>query len=111
MTPYALLLRLSGLSQREAAAFHDVRPDTVKSWSGGRNRAPGGAMDELRELIARQELSAEADLAKLRKLTAEHGHPDILSLTFQNGDWPCESAAGMALARVIAKIRHPVEIE
>jgi len=35
-------LSLTGLSQREACIFFDVREDTIKSWCANRNRAPEG---------------------------------------------------------------------
>lgn len=47
-TLYAACLSRLGLSQTGAAELHDVRLDTVKSWSSGRHRPPQGAWDELR---------------------------------------------------------------
>ncbi|MDF1736675.1 MAG: hypothetical protein P1U37_15395 [Minwuia sp.] len=58
MTPYSLLISLTGLSHKDAAALHGVRPDTVKSWIYGRRNAPPGALNELRELIDRIEKMA-----------------------------------------------------
>ena len=52
-TLYAACLSRLGLSLAGAAALHDVRLDTVKSWSSGRNRIPDGAWAELREYEAR----------------------------------------------------------
>ncbi|MBU6167108.1 MAG: hypothetical protein KGQ52_13420 [Alphaproteobacteria bacterium] len=52
MTLYAACLRRLGLSLAEAAALHNVRRDTVASWSNGRNRPPAGAWDDLRRLEA-----------------------------------------------------------
>ena len=52
-TLYAACLSRLGLSLAGAAALHDVRLDTVKSWSSGRNRIPDGAWTELREYEAR----------------------------------------------------------
>ena len=102
MNPYSLLLALSGLSQREAADFHSVRPDTVKSWSAGRNRAPDGARSELIDLIKMQARAADAALSQYRKLVAEYGRPASVDLQYPDGEWPCDSAARMVLARVIA---------
>lgn len=102
MTPYRLLLSLSGLSQAEAADFHGVRLDTVKSWSAGRNRAPEGAISEVRDLIAKQARAADAALAKYREMVAEHGAPEAIDLTADAlGGWP-DGAERMALARVVA---------
>ena len=53
MTPLAASLQLCGLSQREAAAFLDVRLDTLKSWSSGRGPTPEGVMRELAALQGR----------------------------------------------------------
>lgn len=41
-TTFKNALSLTGLSQREAALFFDVREDTVKSWCAGRNNPPQG---------------------------------------------------------------------
>lgn len=49
-TIYAACLSRLGLSQAEAAALHNVRLDTVKSWSSGRNPVPAGVWDDLRDL-------------------------------------------------------------
>lgn len=52
-TIYAACLSRLGLSQSEAATLHNVRLDTVKSWSSGRNPVPAGAWDDLRDLEAK----------------------------------------------------------
>lgn len=81
-TFYAACLSRLGLSLAEAAAFHDVRPDTVKSWSSGRNRVPDGAWAELREyearIVDRSEAIREAweDAGETRDIDADtHGDP------------------------------------
>lgn len=51
-TLYAACLARLGLSQTEAAALHDVRLDTVKSWAVGRNAPPPAVYDELRAIEA-----------------------------------------------------------
>ncbi len=48
---YNVLLAVCGLSNREAALFHDARIDTVKSWASGRRNAPKGAIKELSGLV------------------------------------------------------------
>lgn len=51
-TIYAACLSRLGLSQAEAARFHDVSLDTIKGWSSGRRRPASGwsaLIDELRE--------------------------------------------------------------
>lgn len=63
-TVYAACLSRLGLSQAEAAALHGVRPDTVKSWSAGRNPVPEGAWNDLRgyegQLAERSDVMLEA---------------------------------------------------
>ena len=82
MTPYALLQKLSGLSNSEAAEFHGVRMDTVKRWSNGRDTPPDGVLDELRSLIQTQDKAAAEALAQYREMLAERGRPEAIDLTF-----------------------------
>ncbi len=110
MNTYALLLKLSGLSQREAATFHAVSLDSVKSWCSGRRATPAGAVNEMRGLIAKQERAANEALAKYREMVAAFGAPKTVSLPIPAGDWPCKSAGHMALARVAAAINAAIEI-
>jgi len=112
MTPYALLLKLSGLSQREAAEFHQVRVDSLKRWVNGRDPTPPGAVEELRDLIGKQERSASEALATYREMIAERGRPEAVSLTSAHSDedaqargWPTASAMDMVNARVVAALR------
>jgi hypothetical protein len=75
-TLYAACLARLGLSREEAARFHDVRLDTVKSWCAGRNRVPNGAWDELRAyeaaIVDRSEAIREAweDAGETRDINA-----------------------------------------
>ena len=105
MTPYALLLSLTGLSQREAGEFHTARIDTIKSWVSGRRSAPPGALAELRALIAAQTRAAAEALAIVRD-----GKPDEIELGYPANDhearslgWPCVGAWAAMAARVIAE--------
>ncbi len=103
MTPYDLLRRRCGLSQAEAAAFHGVRLDTIKSWCSGRNRPAAAVLAELRSLHARIErVAAEA-------LAAIDGAPDAeqIELGFAADDheaqalgWPCVGAQAASLGLV-----------
>ncbi len=56
---YDLLRQLCGLSQQEAADFHGVRIDSIKSWCSDRRSAPQGAIDELRDLYAQIRKAAD----------------------------------------------------
>lgn len=47
---YNLLRETCGISQAEAAEFHEARLDSVKSWSSDRRAAPAGVIRELRDL-------------------------------------------------------------
>ncbi len=117
MTPYSILCAHAGLSHREASDFHKVRPDTIRSWSSGRNRAPQGAIDELIDLINRQEQLAEAALLRIHALAAENGAPEFVELGYPADDyeaqsigWPCVGAWRAMAARVLAKSTHPVRL-
>lgn len=50
MTTFASALRLCGLTHSEAADFLNVRIDTLKSWSAGRNPVPTGVWQDIAEL-------------------------------------------------------------
>src|SRR5208337_5666858 len=116
MTPYSLLSEFAGLSHREAAEFHRVRLDTVKSWSAGRNRAPDGASAELRSLIALQDRAAREALDQIAVLAATDGaRPAAVEIGFPADDdearalgWPCVGAWRAMAARVLAQ--SPLEI-
>jgi len=117
MTPYSILCAHAGLSHREASDFHKVRPDTIRSWSSGRNRAPQGAIDELIDLINLQEQIANSTLSRIYALAAENGEPETTELGFPADDyeaqtlgWPCVGAWRAMAARVIAKSTHPVRL-
>ena len=104
MTPYALLLALSGLSQREAAELHNVRLDTVKSWSAGRNGANAGVIAELAGLIARQDRAAREALAAIEAEAhdgIEIGYPAD-DAEAQALGFPARSAWAAMAARVVA---------
>ena len=110
MTPFALMLNICGLSQREAAAFLGVRHDTVKSWGAGRNTAPAPVIKELSGLHVRQRRAAAQVLAQLRALSRTHGLPDAIELGLACDDheaqargWPCVGAQAAMYGLVIAR--------
>ncbi len=112
MTRFSLLAALAGLSHREAAEFHRVRIDTVKSWAVGRNNCPPGPLAELRALIAAQERAARETLAII-----ERGKPDEIELGYPSDDhearsmpgggWPCVGAWAAMAARILAATDRP----
>ena len=53
------LLKNTGLSNRESAAFLKVSVDTVKSWASGRRTCPQGVLIELCSLIEKQKICAK----------------------------------------------------
>jgi hypothetical protein len=117
MNKFALLTHFSGLSLREAADFHHVRLDTVKSWSVGRRRAPAAVLDELRALIVRQEQGAAEALKQISELIDEHGEPDEIEIGYPADDheahslgWPCVGAWRAMAARVVAKSPSAVKL-
>ena len=111
-TTYALLLDRCGLSHREAAEFHGVRLDTVKSWSAGRNGVPPGAIDELRALYAKIETAAAEAVALIRAQAAE----DVeLGLARDDGEarslgWPCVGAQAASFGLAAARATIPVRV-
>ena len=107
-TLYSLLLSVSGLSQREAADFHGVRLDTIKSWNAGRNNAPSGALSEIKNLLRSQRLAAD-ELAK----TIRSNKMDEAELGLAADDheaqqpplgWPCVSAQAQVFGMVAAMV-------
>lgn len=64
-TLFSLLVQACGLSHREAAEILKVRPDTVKSWSAGRNRAPDGVLADLAALASRIEIAVSEALTQI----------------------------------------------
>ncbi len=121
MTPFALLETLAGLSHREAAEFHRVRLDTVKSWAVGRNACPARVIAELRALIASQERAATESIAQIAALAAQESAPDGIELGYPTDDaearslgvagtpgWPCVGAWRALAARVVAGSSIPV---
>ena len=112
MTAFAMIAQRCGLSLREAADFLDVRLDTVKSWSSGRNPAAAGAIAELRALYAQIERAAGEGLAQIAKMkpeTAELGLAKSDAEAKRLG-FPCIGAHGAALGIIAAKAGIPVSI-
>lgn len=107
MTIFAAALRLLGLSQPEAAAFLEVRPDTVKSWSSGRNRVPEGVWAQLRGLFAKQQNAVDQAL----DLIAEK-NPEIIAPAIKgprSKSWPSEGVHMAVAAAVALSVDLPVE--
>jgi hypothetical protein len=95
VTLFAAILAGLGLSQSEAAAYLDVRTDTVKSWSAGRNRVPDGVWDKLHALAERQETVATGVYEAWR----EAGMPDEFEISNSSPEWTSEGAWMAVLRR------------
>lgn len=104
MTPFALLLHLSGLSQREAAALLRVSSSSVDKMARGIRSTPPGVLAEMQRLTDRQQAAAVEALALIASSAADRieiGHPTD-DHEAQALGWPCVGAwRGMA-ARVVA---------
>ena len=59
MANFKTALQICGLSHREAATFLNVRPDTVHSWSNGRNPVPDGVWSQLGDLYEQMVTAAD----------------------------------------------------
>lgn len=77
-TPFAILADRCGLSQREAADFHKVRLDTVKSWCAGRNAAKPSVLAELRALHGVIVAAAENLAKSNERLLEQQRRRDLL---------------------------------
>jgi hypothetical protein len=116
-TLFALLIERCGLSHREAGELLDVRIDTVKSWSAGRNRAPVGVIVQLRALYRRIESAAGEMAREIERLSARHGAPEAVDIGLACDDaeaqslgWPCVGAHAAVLGIVAARINVPLAI-
>lgn len=117
-TTFKLACDRCGLSHREAAAFLNTRPDTVKSWSSGRNNAPESVIEELRALYEVIETAADSALAVIEEQEAERGSPpEVIELGLSSDDheaqslgFPCVGAHAASLGIVAATTEHPVKI-
>ena len=104
MTPFSILMNLAGLSQREAAAFLKVSPSSVDKMARGVRNAPDGVIDDLRDLIDKQETAADEALALIDEQDADEielGYPTD-DHEAQSLGWPCVGAWKAMAARVIA---------
>lgn len=113
MTLFSSILKLSGLSIREAADFLSVRPDTVKSWSAGRNPVPSGVMDQMHNLLAKQEQAA----SEIIDLWNEQGRAQQIEVGYasdnyeaQSLGWPSVGAQMAAYARMWEMIHGECDI-
>jgi len=114
---YDLLRQRCGLSQADAASFHDTRIDTIKSWCSDRRTAPAGVLDELRDLYADISEAGEelADVVKLMPQRDANGVFFQVGTPLDNKDaiacgFPCEGSCLAAVALAIAALPGPARI-
>jgi hypothetical protein len=114
---YDLLRQRCGLSQADAASFHDTRIDTIKSWCSDRRTAPAGVLDELRDLYADISEAGEelADVVKLMPQRDANGIFFQVGTPLDNKDaiacgFPCEGSCLAAVALAIASLPVPARI-
>jgi hypothetical protein len=118
-TTFALISDRCGLSHRGSAAFLNVRIDTVKSWSSGRNPAPPWAIDALRKLYARIENAARQAGEQIADVIKKHGVLQEIELGIASDDyeaqrqplgWPCVGAQAAMLGIVAARSSLSIKI-
>lgn len=117
MTPIFALLTLSGLSQREAAAFLGVTLSSVDKMSRGIRGAPDGVIRDLSRLIQTQECMAERALDLIDEAVKSGKLSGPVELGFPSDDQeaqslglPTVSAWAAVAARVIAACEWPVQL-
>jgi hypothetical protein len=112
MTPFRLMLQLTGLSLREAAQFLQISMSSAEKMSNGKLAARDTIIQELRGLYSRQFEASEEAVELIEK-----SMPDEVEIGYPADDheaqslgWPCIGAwAGMA-AQVIGQIHRPVRL-
>ena len=106
MSAFKRALQICGLSQREAAVFFDVRIDTIKSWSAGRNPVPPGAWQMLADLFEQIQDAAEGALEHMAENGIDERAFANISADTVNNELPnesaCEAAGAMALLMAVS---------
>lgn len=119
MTPFAALQSVSGLSNREAAAYLTVSERTIEDWRTGRKRPAPGPLAEMAALIDRQASAAEKAADEIERRgasadTVEIGYPED-DAEAQSIGWPCVGAwramAGAAISLLVVGGRPPRSIQ
>jgi hypothetical protein len=108
-----------GISQAEAAEFHDARLDSVKSWCSDRRAAPAGVIREIRSL-AKEIHEAGSSYAIVLKNMAEVKtvNKDIFEVGLPHDDrdarhcgFPSLSAAMRAISVAILNLPDDAQIQ
>ena len=116
MTLFKSLLQRTGMSQTDAADFLNVPVQRIKNWSAGRQDAPKGVLEDIRELlnhIFQQAETAISDWRSNELETSDHFtifiHVDEHHM--KERGWPCVSAQMMMAANIFENLPHATEIE
>lgn len=103
---YKILLKKSGLTQHEAAAFHNVNAASIKNWATQRRSVPPGVIQEIHDLCAQQDRAAANTAALILEKscgTVEIGFC-VDDAEAQSRGYPAKSAHDAVIASVLAKI-------
>lgn len=111
---YNVLRECCGLSQNEAAEFiHEVRLDTVKSWSSDRRPAPQFAVNQLQSMLRRIRATAENYVELLKN----HSQGDVFIIGHAHDDsdaracgFPSLSVQMHSIAIAVALLPDDAEI-
>lgn len=115
MTLFSEILRGCGLSQREAADFLGIRPDTVKGYASPSRpqQPPPGVLAELHELAARQDQVALEEV----DVWEQQGQPSEIKIGLASDDcearslgWPCVGAHRAVIRRLWEMLPPEVRI-
>jgi hypothetical protein len=112
---YNLLREACGISQAEAAEFHEARLDSVKSWCSDRRPAPIGAINQLQSLARRIRKSGHEFGNLLNSLVDELVPSVTVYLPHDDADarahgFPSTAAQLQAIAIAIALLPDDVEV-
>ena len=114
---YNLLRETCGLSQQEAADFHDARLDSVKSWCSNRRDPPPGVIAELQDLARDITLAGERFAYRLKRIARENGNDNSFDVGLPHDEkdaracgFPSLTAAMRATAFAIAQLPDDAEI-
>jgi len=110
-TIFSLLCQVCGLSHRESADLFDVRIDTVKSWSAGRNGTPDAVLGELVNLADAIDAAADEAVREIEAQSgARGGEPEVIEIGLASDDHeaqslglPCVGAHRTLIALTVAR--------
>lgn len=113
MTPFNLLLQLTGLSHREAGFYLNVREDTVSAWARGYRDSPRGVLEQMRDLVGEIESCASQALDVIEDSGAERVtlHYCVSDQQARERGLPSVGAHNSMLARVVAELDADIDLQ